>query len=80
MRFGWHLREVGGGGSGRGETAVDEAGKETADRVAKYQTDYIGRTCPCYLYHKMLRLPQRCFDGASCSFLPLLFVLLILLY
>ena len=35
-----------GGGSGRREIAVDESRKETADRVAKYQTDYVvGRTC-----------------------------------
>ena len=29
-----------GRGNGRGETAVDESRKETADRVAMYQTDF----------------------------------------
>ena len=33
------------GSSGRRETVVDESRKETADRVARYQTDYVvGRT------------------------------------
>ena len=40
IRHGWHLSERGlGGGSGRRETAVDGSRKETADRVAMYQTD-----------------------------------------
>ena len=51
IRYGWHPREWGGGrGSGRKETAIDESRKETADRVAKYQADYVGRTCLCYSY------------------------------
>ena len=54
-----------GAGSGRRETAVDESRKETADRVARYQTDYVGRTCLCYSYHKPLRLPRMCFCWAS---------------
>ena len=41
------------GGSGRRETAVDDSRKETADRLAKYQTDYVSRTCLC-----MLLVPQ----------------------
>ena len=41
------------GGSGRRETAVDDSRKETADRVAKYQTDYVSRTCL-----SMLLVPQ----------------------
>ena len=56
-------------GCGRTETAVDESRKETADRVARYQTDNIvGRTC-C-----------GCLEGAfvelrfSCPFLSLLVV------
>ena len=49
------------GGSGRTEIAVIESRKETADRVARYQTDHEGRTCLCYSYHKLLRLPRRCF-------------------
>ena len=40
-------------GSGRTETAVDESRKETADRVARYQTDYLGRICL-----SMLLVPQ----------------------
>ena len=40
-----------GGGSGRRETVVDESRKETADRVANYQIDYVvGRTCLFYSY------------------------------
>ena len=31
----------GEGGSGRRETAVDESRKETADGIARYQTDYV---------------------------------------
>ena len=38
-----------GGVSGRRETAVDESRKETADRVAKYQTDYYVE--PVYAIH-----------------------------
>ena len=34
-----------GGGNGRRETAVEESRKETADRVARYQTDDVGKTC-----------------------------------
>ena len=45
-------------GSGRRETAVVERRKETADRVARYQTDYVVRTCTCYSYHKLPRLAQ----------------------
>ena len=41
------------GGSGRTETAVDESRKETADRVARYRTNYVGRT-----YISMLLVPQ----------------------
>ena len=50
IRHGWHRREYGegGGGSGLRETAADESRKETADRVAKYQTYYVGRTRLCY--------------------------------
>ena len=33
-----------GGGSGRREPTVDESRKETADRVAKYQTDFVEST------------------------------------
>ena len=34
------------GGSGRRETAVDESRKKTADRAAKYQTEYVvGEIC-----------------------------------
>ena len=34
--------------------------------MAKYQTDYVvGRTCLCYSYRKLLRLPRRCFCCAS---------------
>ena len=40
-------------GSGRTETAVDESRKETADRVARYRTNYVGRT-----YISMLLVPQ----------------------
>ena len=50
-------------GSGRGETAVDESTKETADRVAKYQTDYVvgrtaypTRTTNCCGYFEMVLL------------------------
>ena len=59
IRHGWHRREYGegGGGSGLRETAADESRKETADRVAKYQTDYLGRTCPSMLL-VLLRLPR----------------------
>ena len=46
-----------GKGSGRRETAVDESRKETTDRVAKYQTDYVGRTCLSMLL-VLLRLPR----------------------
>ena len=46
-------------GSGRTETAVDESRKETADRVVRYQADYVGTTCLCYTYHKLLELPRR---------------------
>ena len=53
------------GGSGRTETPVDESRGETAYRVARYQTDYVGRTCLCYSYHNLLRLPRRCFCWAS---------------
>ena len=38
-------KEWGGGVRGRRETAVDDSRKETADRVAKCQTDCVGRTC-----------------------------------
>ena len=50
----------------RRETAIDESRKETADRVAKYQTFYVGRTCLCYSYqyHKLPWLPP-CFGCAS---------------
>ena len=47
---------------------VDESRKETADRVARYQTDYVvGRTCLSYSYHKLLRLCRRCLWCASVS-------------
>ena len=45
-----------GGGNGRKETAVDESRKETTDRVAKYQTDYVGRTCLSMLLVLLLSL------------------------
>ena len=85
IRHGWHRREYGegGGGSGLRETAADESRKETADRVAKYQTDYyVGRTCLCYtlvLFYKLLRLPRSAFvvPWFSCPFLSLLVVLFI---
>ena len=65
-----------GGGSGRRETADDEIRKETADSVARYQTDYVVRTCTCYSYHKLPRLAQWCFVvfRFSCSFRSLLVV------
>ena len=50
---------------------VDESRKDKADRVARYQTDYVGRTCLCHSYHtaaaasKMLSL---CFSFAVLSF------------
>ena len=72
---------MGRGDSGRRETAVRQSRKETADRVAKYQTDDVGRTCLCYvvlvpqtaaaaskvlpLCHKLPRLPRRWFRCAS---------------
>ena len=53
---------MGRGGNNRKETAVDESRKVVADRGARYQTDYVGRTCLCYSYHKLLRLSRRCFS------------------
>ena len=55
--------------SGRTETAVDESRKETADRVARYQIDYVGRACLFYSCHKLLRLSRR-FFGWTSVFLP----------
>ena len=57
--------EMGRGGTGRRKTAVDESRKETTDRVAKYQTDYVGRTGLWYAYGRLLRRPRRCFCCAS---------------
>ena len=75
IRYGWHPREWGwGGGSGCRETAVDESREETADKVARYQTDYVGKTCLCYPYHTLLRLPRNCF----CCALPVLSLLVVL--
>ena len=64
-----------GGGSGRRESVVDESRKETADRVAKHQTDHVGRTCLCYSYHKLLQLPLRCFFCFASVFLSFPFAL-----
>ena len=65
-----------GKGSGRRETAVDESSKETADRVAKWQTECVGSTFRCYSYHKLLRLPRKvllsCFGFPAISFGSLL--------
>ena len=66
--------EMGRGGTGRRKTAVDESRKETTDRVAKYQTDYVGRTGLWYAYGRLLRRPRRCFCCAS-VFLPFPFAL-----
>ena len=65
-----------GGGSCRRGTAVDESRKETADSVAKYQNDYVGRTCLSLLF-VLLRLPRVLFVVLrfSCPFLSLLAVL-----
>ena len=43
MHYGWHPWEWEGGGISRRESAVDESRKESADIVAKYQTDYVPR-------------------------------------
>ena len=61
-------------GCGRTETAVDESRKETAVRVARYQTDNIvGRTCCGCLEDAFGEL------RFSCPFLSLLVVLLLCL-
>ena len=66
-----------GGGSGRNETAVDESRKETANMVAKYQTDYryVGRICLSVLL-LLMRLPRVHFAvlRVSCPFLSFLVV------
>ena len=65
-------------GSGRRETAVDESRKETAGRVASYQTDYVGRTS--LFYATRTTNCCGCLEGAfvvrwiSCPFFSLLVV------
>ena len=58
------------------KAAVDESSKETADRVAKWQTECVGSTFRCYSYHKLLRLPRKvllsCFGFPAISFGSLL--------
>ena len=67
------------GSSGRRETVVNESRKETADRVARHQTDYVGRTC---LFNATRTTTNcgGCLEGVfvvlrfSCPFLSLLVV------
>ena len=57
----FRLASKGMGMAGR-ETAVNDSRKETAERVAIYQTGYVGRTCLSML----LVLPRLPRSGAFC--------------
>ena len=62
------------GGSGRTETMVDESRKETADRVARYQTDYVE---PAYSMLLVLQTAAAASKLLCCAsvFLPFPFAL-----
>ena len=69
-----------GGGSGRREPAVDGSRKETADRVAKYQTDMVGRTYLRYSYRCGCLGCAFVVLRVSCPFFSLLVVLCLCMF